>query len=114
MPTYYAFGTPTTASATDYTTIGKSVFAALDTNNSKGVCINDNGLFCIKPNDYDNTVIALKNHFGESACSDNSSLFNCYSAAFRCNASSSGGVYCSDRSADVRCSVSSSGTVNCG
>ena len=48
VPTYYAFGTPTTASATDYTTVGKNVFVALDTNNTKGVCINDNGLFCIK------------------------------------------------------------------
>ena len=113
VPTYYAFGTPTTASATDYTTIGKSVFAALDTNNTKGVCINDNRLFCIKPNDYDNSVSALKNHFGESACSGDGSNFYCSSDASRCNATSDGHVGCSDRSTDEYCNVYSSGTVDC-
>ena len=114
VPTYYAFGTPTTASATDYTTIGKSVFAALDTNNTKGVCINDNGLFCIKPNDYDNSVIALKNHFGESACSATSSSFACRSFPLVCGAYSNGPVYCREDSANEACYVDSSGTVTCG
>ena len=114
VPTYYAFGTPTTASATDYTTVGKNVFAALDTNNVKGVCINDNGLFCIKSNDYDNSVLALKNHFGESVCSSSGSRFRCYSDAFDCNANSSGDVYCYDSSADEYCLVYSSGAVTCG
>ena len=113
VPTYYAFGTPTTASATDYTTIGKSVFAALDTNNTKGVCINDNGLFCIKPNDNDNSVLALKNHFGKSICSGSGFDFTCRSAAFRCHASSDGNVLCEDRSTYDICSVYSSGPVNC-
>ena len=113
VPTYYAFGTPTTSSATDYTTVGKNVFAALDTNNVKGVCINDNGLFCIKTNDYDNSVLALKNHFGESVCSPSGSYFSCYSDAFRCNAYSDGLVSCSDYSTDENCRVSSSGAVSC-
>ena len=113
VPTYYAFGTPTTASATDYTTLGKKVFAALDTNNTKGICINDNGLFCIKPNDYDNSVIALKNHFGESACSADGSSFRCSSDAFDCDASPDGLVRCSDHSSSETCSVSSSGSVTC-
>ena len=113
VPTYYAFGTPTTASATDYTTVGKNVFAALDTNNTKGVCINDNGLFCIKANDYDNSVLALKNHFGESACSDSSSSFDCYSDAFACYAYSNGDVHCHDGSASEICDVDSDGTVAC-
>ena len=113
VPTYYAFGTPTTASATDYATLGKNVFAALDTNNTKGVCINDNGLFCIKSNDYDNSVLALKNHFGESVCSPSGSDFRCYSDAFRCTADSNGRVTCGDYSATERCIVNSSGTVNC-
>ena len=113
VPTYYAFGTPTTASTTDYTTVGKKVFAALDTNNTKGVCINDNGLFCIKPNDYDNSVLALKNHFGESACSSSSSSFDCYSDAFACYAYSNGDVHCHDGSASEICDVDSDGTVAC-
>ena len=113
IPTYYAFGTPTTSSATDYTTLGKNVFAALDTSNTKGVCINDNGLFCIKPNDYDNSVLALKNHFGESACSASGSSFDCSSDAFRCYAISSGFVSCKDNSANEYCGVDVDGTVNC-
>ena len=114
VPTYYAFGTPTTASATDYTTLGKNVFAAIDTNNNKGVCINDNGLFCIKTNDYDNSVLALKNHFGELACGDNSSRFYCNSDAFHCAALSNGVVTCGDYSTDENCSVASAGSVACG
>ena len=110
---YYAFGTPTTASATDYTTLGKNVFVRLGADDSKAVCINDNGLFCIKPNDYDNSVLALKNHFGESACSGNGSSFRCSSAAFRCYAYSAGAVYCSGSSPSESCRVYSDGAVNC-
>jgi len=113
VPTNYAYGIPTTSSATDYTTVGKKVFAALDTNNSKGVCINDNGLFCIKPNDYDNSVLALKNHFGESACGVSGSSFSCNSDAFSCIASSYGGVYCDDSSTIDYCNVDSDGTIRC-
>ena len=110
---YYAFGTPTTASATDYTTLGKNVFVRLGANDSKAVCINDNGLFCIKPNDYDNSVLALKNHFGESACSVAGSNFSCYSGAFICNATSNGYVDCNDNSTSENCYVYSSGAVAC-
>ena len=113
VPTYYAFGTPTTASATDYTTLGKNVFGALDTTGTKGVCINDNGLFCIKINDYDNSVLALKNHFGESACSANGSTLNCNSDAFYCSAYSNGYVNCGDDSTSDGCYVNSDGSVEC-
>ncbi len=111
---YYAFGTPTTASATDYTTLGKNVFVRLGSDDSKAVCINDNGLFCIKANDYDNSKEALKNHFGESKCGDDGSSFPCRSDAFRCIASSLGDVSCSDDSAGESCIVNSDGTVYCG
>ena len=110
---YYAFGTPTTASATDYTTLGKNVFVRLGSDDSKAVCINDNGLFCIKPNDLDNSKEALKNHFGESACSASGSDFSCFSDAFGCIASLNGGVDCLDYSTNEYCSVSSGGTVYC-
>ena len=115
IPTYYAFGTPTTASATDYRTLGKNVFAALATNNTKGVCITDIGLFCIKPNDYDNTIELLKEHFGVygPVCYGNSSSFYCSAGAFYCDADSTGNVSCSNSSTNERCSVSSAGTVTC-
>ena len=115
---YYAYGTPTTASATDYTTLGKNVFVRLGTDGSRSVCINDNGLFCVKINDYDNSVLALTNHFGNSACTDLDSsfgrFFQCESEAFECTAySSSGIVNCQSASAGENCTVSSSGTVAC-
>ena len=114
IPTYYAFGTPTTASATDYRTLGKKVFAGLGTDNTKGVCINDNGLFCIKPNDYDNSVLALKNHFGESDCSAYGSNFACGSYPLNCTvASDSDGVRCTDQSTHETCIVRSAGAVDC-
>ena len=111
---YYAFGTPTTSSSTDYTTLGKNVFVRLGADDSKAVCINDNGLFCIKPNDYDNSVLALKNHFGESSCRANgSSYFTCTSAAVYCNAYSSGEVYCAEYLTRENCDVDSDGTIEC-
>ena len=113
VPKYFAFGTPPTASATDYTTLGKKVFAGLGTDNTKGVCINDNGLFCIKTNDYDNSVLALKKHFGESVCNAYSSYFYCSPDTFDCGARSNGLVSCEVHSGAASCSVSSGGTIHC-
>ena len=110
---YYAFGTPTTASTTDYPTLGKNVFVRLGTDDSKAVCINDNGLFCIKQNDLDNSKEALKNHFGESACGADGSYFRCDSDAFSCSAHSNGIVNCCDYSTREICKVLSSGAVDC-
>ena len=110
---YYAFGTPTTASSTDYTTLGKNVFVRLGTDDSKAVCINDNGLFCIKSNDYDNSVLALKNHFGESSCRGSGPSFRCNSVAFDCSAALYGAVSCNDSSTNEYCIVYSDGTVSC-
>ena len=99
-PTYFAFGTPTTASTTDYTTLGKNVFAGLGDDGSKGVCINDNGLFCIKANDYDNSVLALINHFGVDNCGKDPASYVCGNddgVSPDCSASIYGHVDCIDR-----------------
>ena len=111
---YYAFGTPTTASTTDFATLGKNVFARLGSDNSTGVCINDGGLFCIQTNDYDNTVAALKAHFAESSCTDYGSLVVCNSGTFICNANSFGNVHCHDDSPDERCNANADGSFSCG
>ena len=114
IPTYYyAFGTPTTSSATDFTTLGKNVFARLGSDDSKGVCINDGGLFCIQANDYDNSVAALKAHFGESSCSGDESHVNCHSSAFSCDASSYGIVACNGTSTHEICGASADGVFDC-
>ena len=110
---YYAFGTPTTSSTTDFATLGKNVFARLGSDNSTGVCINDGGLFCIQANDYDNSVAALKAHFGESSCAVNGSNVNCSSSAFHCSAYSDGIVSCGDDSTLEYCNAYADGSFSC-
>ena len=111
---YYAFGTPTTSSTTDFTTLGKDVFARLGSDNSTGVCINDGGLFCIQANDYDNSVAALKAHFGESSCSDSGSAVDCDSGPFFCKAYSAGDVSCIVDSTLECCTAYDDGSFSCG
>ena len=110
---YYEFGTPTTASTTDFATLGKNVFARLGSDNSTGVCINDGGLFCIQANDYDNSVAALKAHFGESSCTNKGSDVRCDSSTFICNAHSDGYVACYDDSTYDLCDATDYGSFNC-
>lgn len=95
---YYAFGTPPTSSTTDYTTLGKNVFARLGSDNTTGVCINDGGLFCIQTKDHDNSAAALKAHFGESSCTDDGSSFECNSSTFNCYVDALGDVGCYNNS----------------
>ena len=110
---YYAFGTPTTSSTTDFATLGKNVFARLGSDGSHGVCINDGGLFCIQTNDYDNSVAAIKEHFGESSCTDYGTAVDCSSSTFLCYAISYGNVRCDDLSTGESCIVYGDGTFNC-
>ena len=112
-PPFYAFGTPTTESTADYTTLGSNVFVRLDTDNTKAVCINDGGLFCIKNNDYENSVAAIKAHFGEENCSSGSSSVSCASESFNCIAHSDGKVDCYAYSTSEVCDVYSDGSVSC-
>lgn len=108
---YYAFGTPDTSSTTDFTTLGKNVFARLGADGSHGVCINDGELFCLQTNDYDNSVAALKTHFGESSCTDNGTDYDCESSAFHCFADV-GGVYC-DNTTNASCFADEDGSFDC-
>ncbi len=96
---YFEFGTPTTSSTTDYTTLGKNVFATLYSDGiTGGVCINDGDLFCLQRNDYDNSKELLKAHFGENSCTDNGSYFKCSDDDFTCNV-----YWYGDGYGDVRC-----------
>ena len=96
VPTYFAFGTPTTSSVTDYKALSQKVFIGLDSIGTKGVCINDNGLFCLKPNDVDNSILLSKEHFGESFCLPDGTMLRCLSLDFHCNIDSDGYVECGD------------------
>ncbi len=115
-PTYFAFGTPTTSSATDYTTLSQKVFVGLDSTGTKGVCINDNGLFCVKPNDVDNSILLAKEHFGESSCQVDGTILRCYSLDFHCNIDSNGYVECGDETSKTldSCFIRADGYLYCG
>lgn len=113
VPKYFAFGPPTTSSTTNFTTLGKNVFAALGSDDSHGVCINDEGLFCLKTNEYETTKERLKAYFGESSCYVNGSYVYCYSAGFNCYADSYGKVDCHDNSTGEYCNASAGGSFDC-
>ena len=111
----YEFGTPTASSTTDWTTLGKIVFATLTYGETTGgVCINDGGLFCIKANDYENSQELLKAHFGESKCFANESSSSCISGDFTCFALASGHVRCLNNSAREDCYAYADGRFYCG
>lgn len=112
VPKYFAFGPPTTSSTTNFTTLGKNVFAALGSDDSHGVCINDEGLFCLKTNEYETTKERLKAYFGESSCNGNGSRVDCYNADFQCYADSNGRVYCGS-SAGEYCNAFADGSFGC-
>ena len=87
---YYEFGEPTTLSTTDYTTLGKNVFAALE-GEKKSICIIRNGkLHCLESanicdNDkhYNNDIIEYLNQlFGEEYCDSAGDSYNCESEDF--------------------------------
>ena len=113
---YYAFISSTIyLTGTNYISVNKTVFMRLRNDNSKVVatCINDNGLFCIKPDDYNNSVLALKNHFGESTCITSDDYFGCSSDTFGCAAYSDGDVSCADIPANEGCVVYPDGYGRC-
>ena len=109
---YYAYGTPTTSSTTDFTKLGRNVFAGLGSDGTTGLCINDGGLFCLKTHEYQNSVARIKDHFGESNCNDYG-FVNCKSDDFHCNAYSNGAVDCTDDSDGWYCNAYADGSVKC-
>ena len=79
QPTYFAFGTPTTSDTTPPS--GKNVFAAMDTDGNKGVCINRGGeRHCFQTNNVEFEQQHVQEVFSDISCS-------VYSSSVRCNAS---------------------------
>ena len=106
---YFSNGIPT-PTTTDYTTLSEDTFVGIDENGNKGVCINDNGLFCIKWNDYNNSKNALRAYFGESNCSWGGT-YECTSGDYSCLADSNGSVDC--RTPDTMCIIGEDGAISC-
>ena len=113
VPTYFDFGIPTAASTRNYETLGKTVFAGLSTDGSQGICIFDNELVCYKVNDYKNSVIVLKNHFGESNCGTSETGFWCSNGTLSCSVKPDGEVRGGIIKTNEGCYSYSDGTVGC-
>ena len=114
VPTYFEFGTPTTESTTDYTTLGKNVFTGLGEDNSIGVCIYKNEkLECFKNNNFEEESTHLVNVFGEEICLVDNTHVNCNDIDFTCAVSSDGHVSCGDIESVYYCDVYASDNVNC-
>ena len=112
--TYFAFGDPTTSSTTDSTTLNKNVYAALDTEGNKGVCINRNGeRHCFKTNNVEYEQQHVQQVFSDISCTVDSSVIDCYASDFYCHVTSNGNVGCRDHGTNEYCNVRSDGRVTC-
>ncbi len=110
---HYAFGTPTTSSTTDYTSLGKNVFIELK-EGQLSVCINrNNELICIKPNDSSASTNLREAWNDNGACSGSPGVYYCYADDFSCYILMDGDVYCNDNINSTRCEVTSSGSASC-
>ena len=114
-PKYFAFGEPTTTSATNYTTLGKNIFVGLDNaGTQKSVClVKDGSLKCFKNNNATKEQANLKTLFGEEKCSSDSSSVTCDDGTYSCSANIDGSVNCHEDSTTVACTISSTGSVTC-
>lgn len=98
---YFAYGEPTTSSTTDYTTLNKTVFLALN-NKQKSVCIIRNGrLHCFDVRNWQVEKDHLQTVFSDITCSTYSvsgvpSSVTCSASDFYCMFGSNGQVYCTD------------------
>ncbi len=115
QPTYFAFGDVTTASPTT-APAGKRVYAALDSQGNKGVCINMNGtVHCFQINNAAYELQHAQQVFNQH-CEYFSeySRWICNAGLFGCTVGSNGDVSCNDGGPNEYCAVGSNGDVGCG
>ena len=115
---YFEYDEPTTSSTTDYTTLNKTVFVALN-NQQKSLCIIRNSrLHCFDNNNWIVEKDHLKSVFSDITCETitvgNTSSLECTATDFYCSFSSGGQVYCSDRVHNKNaCQIYSDNVVRC-
>lgn len=113
LPTYFAYGEPTTSSTTDYITLNKSVFVGLDTSGNKGVCIiKDGTLHCFQSNNVTYERDHLQQVFPDGICEVAQAYAECTEQDFYCIIFSEGSVNCSSGQSPY-CEVDGDGTVFC-
>ena len=113
LPTYYAFGLPTTSSTTNYTTLNKNVFVALKGNQLSVCIIRNNTLHCFKYNNWDVEKDHVQQVFSDVSCDVNSSRVYCDASDFYCSVYSLGDVRCYHRVPYEDCYLDADGSVDC-
>ena len=112
QPSYFAFGTPTTSDTEPPS--GKNVFAAMDAEGNKGVCINRGGeRHCFQTNNVEFEQQHVQEVFQDTSCSVYSSYVECNASDLYCIVGSNGYVRCRDNSMGGICNVYSDGDVTC-
>ena len=118
---YYACGTPTTSSPTDYQSVITScisnTFVKLE-GEQLSVCIyRNNTLECFKNNNFAEESVHVQNVFGADSCDSGSSSVWCddgdMDGDFFCNVTSYGDVGCYDYTFGHNCDVHADGSVYC-
>ena len=97
---YYAFGTPTTSSTTDYTTLNKRVFVALNGSQMSVCIIRYNRLHCFDENNWPIEKDHIQYVFGDTVCDVDQYSVSCnaYAGDFNCSVDVNGGVFCREYS----------------
>ncbi len=112
---YFAYGEPTTSSTTNYTTLNKKTFIALN-GGQKSVCIIRNSrLHCFDNNNYAIEKDHIQQVFSDlMSCNVSSSDVSCNALDFNCLVRSNGYVSCYDGGTLEGCFVTTDGSVYCG
>ena len=114
-PVYFAFGTPTTDTNRPS---GKNVYAGMDAEGNKGVCINRSGTeYCFQAGNAAYEQQHVQEVFNEpNQCSydSESGNWNCVASDFDCSVYDDGDVGCADNSDSSECYVTGGGSVYCG
>ena len=100
---------------TDYTAVGKNVFAALGVDGiTGGVGIYDEELLYLGLEDEENNILKIKEHFGENNCTtDGGSLYDCSSSNFDCVVAGDSYVTCKNIKTKESCLYDNSHRFSC-
>ena len=108
---YFEYGDPTTSSTTDYTTLGKNLFVALN-GDQKSICIiRNNKLHCFDINNYQIEKVHILDVYSDITCSTMSSYIYCSDGRVNCRVNNDGSVMCVASSGG--CDITKDGVVEC-
>ena len=111
---YYEYGEPTTSSTTDYGSLNKKIFLALN-GGQKSICIIRNGrLHCFDNNNYIIEKEHVKEVFSDITCKITSSSVSCNDGKIECDIFESGSVSAYDFTDESEHSIENGKDRRCG